>query len=132
MVERLVEDAIQLYMASIDGEFTVGTKAFANYQSAKVAREHAQRELDGYARNVSGFDDVEAVQEKLTELHQNLTDAQEREERTKPTRATPIDLTDDWNALDLTAKRDYIRALIDTVTVSPGRGPERVTIEWVE
>ena len=45
---------------------------------------------------------------------------------------TPTDLTinaaEDWDRLSLDAQRDLIRAVVDSVTVAPGGGPDRVSI----
>jgi hypothetical protein len=40
-----------------------------------------------------------------------------------------IDGATDWERLTLDEKREIIRATIERVTVAPGRGAERVTVE---
>jgi site-specific DNA recombinase len=91
----------------------------------------AERELDAAVQAFSGLDDVASARERLTELREQRDQARSRlgELQDAAIPAVAISATGDWQMLTLDEQRALIRAVIDRGDVSPGRGPDRITIK---
>ena len=94
-------------------------------------RRKRQRHLPRAVRAFDGLGDVEAVREQLVELRERRDIARERLAQLQAAEAPTVTVTEsnDWDVLTLDEQRAIIRAVIDRVTVSPGRGEDRITIE---
>jgi site-specific DNA recombinase len=126
MVEGLVIDKVREALAGVEG------RASAEGKVREAARqlERAQADLDAAFRAFEGFEGETAARERLRELHEARDEAQESLERLGGQRAAVvINAARDWGRLTLAERRDLIRATVESVSVAPGRGPERVTIK---
>ena len=92
--------------------------------------------LDEAERNhraaVAAFDPADPAEaERLAEFRQAREAARDAyDEARSDLDATSYAVTvGDWDDLSLQGRRDLIRARIERVVVSPGRGPDRIRIE---
>ncbi|MGO8906614.1 MAG: recombinase family protein [Solirubrobacteraceae bacterium] len=123
-VEAVAVERVQEILSHVQGR----ASARQARQTAESALESAQDALDAAIRTLADFTDEPATRDKLAELRQVRDDARDRLDRLGP---APADLTvsaDDWHLLSPEARRALIRALIESITVAPGRGTDRVTI----
>jgi DNA invertase Pin-like site-specific DNA recombinase len=128
LVEKIVTDAVRAALAGAEGRASVET----NRRDAEHALEQAQAELDAAIRMLAGFEDETATRARLAELRLARDGAQERLDRLGGQRAAvTINAAADWDRLSLDARRDLIRATVERVSVAPGRGVGRVTVELV-
>jgi DNA invertase Pin-like site-specific DNA recombinase len=127
MVEKLVTDAVREHLAGIEGQ----ASAERNVNKAETELERAQEALDGAIRAFTGLETEPAAVERLGELREARDAARERLEQLGGTRTVRIVSVDDWDDFTLAAKRELIRATVESVTVAPGRGPERVSIQFI-
>lgn len=68
--------------------------------------------------------------ERLDELRAARDHAQERVDQLGSTRAAvTVSAFKDWDLLTLDERRSLIRATIDCVTITPGRGVERIEVD---
>jgi DNA invertase Pin-like site-specific DNA recombinase len=127
IAERAVEDALKEHLAGIKGRAR-GDQGLA---AAQNEVERIEKQLDAAVLAFDGLDDVEAVREKLA----GLRDKRDR------ARATLADLQanvvpaltitiEDWDDLTPEEQRALIRATLERVDVSPGRGAERLTFTY--
>ena len=93
-----------------------------------VAAEELERAQERYDTAMRMLDpDEPAAQERLTQLRAERDVARERHERARDL----LDATEyavsaaDWPSLSLKGRRDLIRAVLERVEVSPGRGADR-------
>ena len=88
-----------------------------------------EQELDAAVRAFSGLDDVEAARERLLQLRGERDRARERLDDLQAAVVPTVRVrADDWDVLILDERRALIRAVIDRVTVAPGRGADRITV----
>ena len=126
MVEDIVVKAVKERIADAESRASAAESA----QEATRALSRAQGDLDASikALTATGLLNERATVEHLADLRQIRDDAQARVSKL----GTPTDLTinaaEDWDRLSLDAQRDLIRAVVDSVTVAPGGGPDRVSI----
>ncbi len=125
-VEAATIERVQEILSHVEGRASIE----ANRKAAGLELERAQSALDGAIRTFTdaGLTAEPATIETLAELRQARDDARERVERLGP---APADLTvsaDDWHRLTADERRALIRTTIESVTVAPGRGPDRITI----
>jgi DNA invertase Pin-like site-specific DNA recombinase len=130
LVERVVVDAIQLAMDSLESEYALSDRASTNRRRARLDLERARANYEAAMTAMSDFTDAIAVA-KIKELKVAVDDCRARVDQLGHGRSQ-VTLTDDWNDLSLDQQRDHIRALIESVTVAPGRGESRVTIQFYE
>jgi hypothetical protein len=128
IAETVVTDAVRVALRDVEGR----ASAEANVRDAELALERAQADLDAAIRAFAGLEDETAARERLAELRQERDAAQERVDRLGGQRATVVlNAADDWERLSLDARRALIRATVERVSVGPGRGKSRVSVELV-
>jgi hypothetical protein len=99
-------------------------------RDAEVALETAQADLDAAFRAFEGLADEAGARNRLVELREARDKAQERVDELGDTRSSlSISAVSDWDSLSLDARRALIRATVERVTVKPGRGPDRMSVE---
>ena len=81
-----------------------------------------------YARS-RALEGESAARERLLELRSERDAAEERLAALGGARAVVSVTVDDWDRLSLDGRRDIIRATVQSATVAPGRGTDRVTVE---
>jgi DNA invertase Pin-like site-specific DNA recombinase len=128
IIERLVVDAVHSATHS----------TFGSWNRAERNRHAAKRELSAAVANyeaamaaLSDFTDAAAVA-KLKELKDTVDDAQARVDRIGGPTRVRLTITTDWSSLSLADQRALIVSLIDEVTVSAGRGTDRVTVTMID
>lgn len=126
LVERIVVERVQELLGTMRGSASVATGA----EEAAREVERAQAELDAAIRTFTGLDDESAVRERLAELRDGRDAARERlDELTAAANVSLIvEPSRDWELLTLDERRALIRAVVERVTVAPGRGAERVVV----
>lgn len=91
--------------------------------------ERCENELDAAVRAFSGLDDVESARDRLLELQTQRDEARDRladlQAATEPALTVSVE---DWDQLSRDGQRALIRAVVDSATVSPGRGADRITV----
>ncbi len=126
LVERIVVESVQELLGAMRGSASVEAGA------AEAAREleRAQADLDAAIRTFTGLDDESAAQERLAELKASRDATRDRlDELTAAANVSFIvEPSRDWELLTLDERRALIRAVVERVTVSPGRGAERVVV----
>lgn len=132
ITEGLVEDVVKARIAHKTG------RAAPERHNREVfaRRDRAQADLDAAIRAFAGIEGEVAAIEKITELTAVRDAAQEEADRVahlnRDLPALTISPDTDWDSLSLAAKRALVKALIESVTISPGRGAERVSISLLE
>jgi hypothetical protein len=128
IVEGIVSDAVRAALADAEGRASVQV----NRREAEAGLEQAQADLDAAIRTLAGFEDEGAARAHLAELRQMRDDARGRLEQLGGQRAAvTVRAAADWDRLSLDERRDLIRATVERVSVAPGRGAGRVTVELV-
>jgi site-specific DNA recombinase len=91
----------------------------------------AERDLSASVRAFDGLEDVEAARERLLSLREQRDLARDHldELRVAAAPTVTVSASGDWNLLTLDEQRAVIRAVVERATVTPGRGPDRVTVE---
>jgi site-specific DNA recombinase len=125
MVEGVVVDAVREALADVEGR----ASAESNARNAEAALERAQDELDAAIRVLADFADEPAAIERLTQLRATRDEARHRAERLRGAGATVTVSAADWERLTREEQRALIRATVERVTIAPGRGPDRITVE---
>jgi hypothetical protein len=103
----------------------------AGIGEAERALERCEHELDAAVQAFTGLEDVTSARERLLELRDRRDRARERlaELRAAAAPAVTINAGSDWTMLTLEKQRALVRAVIDRVTVAPGRGTGRITVQ---
>jgi site-specific DNA recombinase len=128
MVETIVTEQVRAALADVEGRASAEQGA----QEAARALERAQSDLEAALRVLSDFDDEQAAKDRLSELRAARDAARERVEQLGGQRAAVvISGAGDWDQLSLAAQRELIRATVARVLVAPGRGDDRVTVDFV-
>lgn len=126
LVEEGVVEAVRKELADVEGRASIE----ANARRAEQELEQAQDNLDSAIRTLSGFSAEEAATERLAELRERRDQAQEGVDQLGGTGgATRLPVGADWERLKLEGKRDFIRAIVERVTIAPGRGPDRISVK---
>jgi site-specific DNA recombinase len=127
-VEGAVERAVRKILDGASG--SASESLGAELEEAEQDVERREAELDAAVRAFAGLDDVEAARERLLELREARDAARDRvaELRAASAPASTIEASEDWELLSLHERRALVRAVLDSVLVAPGRGPDRVTI----
>lgn len=127
LVEGIVEDAVRGALSASEGRASAVEnvrQAAEDLESATAAYDRARRMADAI-----GDDDETETVERLLALRDARDDAQRQVDRLGPRSALVINTAADWDRLSLDERRGLIRATVERVTVAPGRGPGRVTVE---
>jgi DNA invertase Pin-like site-specific DNA recombinase len=130
IAERVVTEKVRAALADVEGRASAAESA----RAATRSLEGAQAELDSAVRSftAAGLLDESAAIERLAELRQARDDAQARVDRMGgESAAVTINVADDWDRLSREAQRAMIRATIERATVHPGRGADRIEIQFV-
>jgi DNA invertase Pin-like site-specific DNA recombinase len=128
MVEQAVEEEVRRLLAGMKGRASAATGA----QEAARALERRQAELESGTRTLIGAGlQAEAIAiERLTELREARDEAaREVDELSTLDSSLVLDAGKDWGLLTLDERRALIRAVLERVSVAPGRGIERLTFE---
>ena len=127
IVEAEVVDYVKRRLAGPRGTATAESGA----AEAAAELEHAQAALDATLRAFDGLEAEPVAIERLRELRDARDAAGERYERAAADQdATTIAITvGDWDQLTLDERRGLIKAVVERVTVAPGRGKDRIRIE---
>jgi len=129
-VEREVVKHVKAALSDVKGRASVEGHA----RKAEEALDAAQADLDAALRSftANGLEGETAARERLAELR-SIRDAAQAQVDQLPTQAPVLEISgdEDWERLSLSGQRDLIRATISRVTVAPGRGADRVTVEFV-
>jgi site-specific DNA recombinase len=126
VAERTVVDAMQEFLAGIEGSASI--EAGATEAAEELSRR--QEALDAAIRTFAGLEDEQAARERLQELRAARDEARERHDELVAASAPAITVSaGDWNLLSVEGQRDLIRAVVERAVVSPGRGPDRITVE---
>ena len=126
VAEQAVVEAMQELLAGIEGRASVESGV------SEAADELARRQdaLDTAIRNLSGFEDEAAARERLQELRAERDQARERHDELLAASAPAVTVgAGDWDLLTQDERRALIRAVVECAVVSPGRGPDRITVE---
>jgi hypothetical protein len=121
MVEELVVATIEL---ALEDDFAI--EADANARRAKLDLEEAQKACNKAIRNLADAEEEDEARTILAALREARDEAQSRVDRMPRGYVN----ASSWDELTFDQQRDLIRALIDCVLVKPGRGPERVSIDF--
>lgn len=126
VVEDAVRDVVIRESAAIVGR----ASADAELAAATLERERAELELDGALRTLAGFEEP-AARERLLELREvrDRALAHEDQLRALVTPDRTVTTGQDWDTLTPAGRRALVRAIVARVTVAPGRGPDRLTVE---
>ena len=126
LVEGVVVEALReaLANANVEGRASVeeGTRRAAE------AADAAQANLDAAVRVLADFTDASAT-DRLAELRSTRDAARTELERLSGQSAVlTITVAADWDRLTLAEHRALISAVVDRVTIGPGRGAGRVEV----
>ena len=127
IAERVIEDEMRAWLAGASSSASVEAKL----GDAVQERESAEQERDGLIEMLSGREDVDAARAKLDEADAKVAEALGAEEKLRASLAPALTLSasGDWDSLSLDGKRALILSVIETATVAPGRGADRVTVQ---
>jgi DNA invertase Pin-like site-specific DNA recombinase len=126
IAERVVSEHVRVALADENGH----ASAEANIGEAEQALADAQGALDSALRAFDGFDEP-AARQRFLELRDARDAAQTHLDQLggkKP--AITINGAADWDALTLAERRALIRATVERAVVHPGRGADRITVEF--
>jgi len=126
-VEPVVVDAVKAALADVAGKASVETNA----REAEQELDAAQKALDAAILAFTGLEGEGSAQQRLTELRETRDDALERVDQLRGAGDSLTISVADWDKLSHEGRRDLIQAVIRRVTVAPGRGKDRVTVELV-
>jgi site-specific DNA recombinase len=125
IAEQVVVEYVRGALADVEG------RAAAEDGARKAEQElaAAQGALDAAVRAFDVLGDVESARERLQELRSAVDEAQGRVDQLGSAGASlSISGDRDWDLLTVGEQRALIRATIETATVNPGRGAERISI----
>jgi hypothetical protein len=125
IIENLVADKVKDAIARIEGRASQG----ARVKKAEAAATRSNQQYDAARELMSDWTDAGAVK-TLSELKaawEADEEAAERE-RQRAGAAVVIRGARDWDKLTLEERRAVVRAVVERVTVAPGRGTDRVTV----
>jgi hypothetical protein len=128
---QIVEDAVVVEVKRL----LDGLKGTASGESgvlkAQEDLERAQEALEQGIRVLAGLESEPVAIERLRELRDARDRARDHHQELASRRdASTVAVTmADWDQLTLDEQRQLIRIVVERVTVAPGRGPERITIE---
>jgi DNA invertase Pin-like site-specific DNA recombinase len=127
-VEEAVEQEVRRLLDGMKGRASASTGA----QAAARELERRQAELDSVTRTLigAGLQAEAAAIERLTELRDARDEAARQVDELGTLDASlVVDAGADWDLLTLDERRGLVRAVLERITVAPGRGPERLSFE---
>jgi len=128
LVEDAVEQEVRRLLAGMKGRASAATGA----KEAARELDRRQAELDFVTRTLvgSGLQTEVAAIERLTELREARDEAALRvEELATFDTFLVLEADRDWCLLNLDERRTLIRAVLESVSVAPGRGADRLTFK---
>ena len=128
LVEDAVEQEVRRLLAGMKGRASAATGA----KDAARELDRRQAELDFVTRTLvgSGLQTEVAAIERLTELREARDEAALRvEELATFDTFLVLEADRDWCLLNLDERRALIRAVLESVSVAPGRGADRLTFK---
>ena len=128
LVEDAVEQEVRRLLAGMKGRASAATGA----KEAARELDRRQAELDFVTRTLvgSGLQTEVAAIERLTELREARDEAALRvEELATFDTFLVLEADRDWCLLNLDERRALIRAVLESVSVAPGRGADRLTFK---
>ena len=127
VAERVVVEAVKDQVAGIKGRASV--ESGVGDAAEELVR--CQEALDKGIRTLAGLEDEEAARERLQGLRAARDQARERHDELLAASAPAITVSaGDWEVLTLDERRALIRAVVERVVVSPGRGSDRIAVEF--
>ena len=128
IVEEVVERTVRDRIDGMEGTATPERQGREIY----AARDQAQADLDAAIRAFAGVAGEAAAVERIRELTEIRDVAQANVDRFEHLRdglaGIRFDASLNWDRLTLDEKRALVQALVAEVTVSPGRGAERLSL----
>jgi DNA invertase Pin-like site-specific DNA recombinase len=125
IAEQVVVEYVRGALADAEGRASAEDGARKAEQELATARDA----LDGAVRAFDGLGDVEAARVRLQELRAAVDAAQARVDQLgNGGEVLAIHGARDWDKLAVEGKRALIRALIESASVAPGRGADRISI----
>lgn len=127
IADAYVVAAVKAALADVDGRASAATMA----REAAEAAAAAQERLDGAIRTFkeAGMLGEPAALEALMDLRLARDEAVAHAEQVGPGPALVITAATDWDRLLLDERRDLIRAVVERVDVTPGRGRGRLAVK---
>lgn len=126
IVEQAVLEVVQGLLSGVHGSASLDDGIAAAERDLAAA----EQELDAAVQAFSGLEDVQATRERLLQLRDARDAAQSRLDDLQAATVPSVTVrAGDWDLLTLEERRALVRAVIERVTVAPGRGPDRITIE---
>ena len=126
VVEQAVIEAVQELLADVHGSASLDD----GIAEAERELSRSEKELDATVRAFSGLEDVESAHKRLLELRDARDAAERRLDELQAATVPSVTVrAGDWSLLTLDERRALVRAVIERVTIAPGRGRERITIE---
>jgi site-specific DNA recombinase len=128
LVEDAVEQEVRRLLAGMKGRASAATGA----KEAARELDRRQAELDFVTRTLvgSGLQTEVAAIERLTDLREARDEAALRvEELATFDTFLVLEADRDWCLLNLDERRALIRAVLESVSVAPGRGADRLTFK---
>jgi DNA invertase Pin-like site-specific DNA recombinase len=124
LAEAAVVDAVKAALADAEGRASAKTEA----REAAEAADEAQANYRNALAVLKDFGDEAAVA-KLRDLKAEAESARERAERLGGRKAAvTVNAAKDWDRLTLEEQREIVKATVESATVNPGRGRDRVTV----
>jgi hypothetical protein len=128
LVEGVVVDAVKEALGDVEGRASVEE----NVRDAENALVAAQDALDAAIRAFQVVADEPAAIGRLADLRAARDTAEARVEHLRGnSRVVSLTAARDWDRLSLGARRALVRATVESVTVTPGKGPGRVHVKLV-
>jgi len=125
VAETAVIEAVRELLHGVEGRAGMGD-AVEGAEGDLVAAEAA---LEAAVEAFSALDDVPAAKARLVALRDARDAARERLAELQDAAGPAITVTvDDWDMLTIEEQRSLIVAILDRVSVAPGRGSDRITV----
>lgn len=130
IAEEAVVAEVRKALAGMRGRASTGgdaRRAEAEAEEAQAALDHAIR-----AFSAAGVLDEPSAADELAELRRRRDEAVRRAEHLRGlSSVATVNPDADWDLLTLDEQRALIRAVVARAVVNPGRGPGRITVEFV-
>jgi DNA invertase Pin-like site-specific DNA recombinase len=103
----------------------------AGLRKAQRELEQARERLESLVEMLDGSEDVGKTREKLAAARADRDAKAERVEQLRRAfgQEVTLDAFRNWDEITLAGRRDLISAVVESATVAPGRGDDRITIE---
>lgn len=128
IVEEKVVAAVRERLADIEESASADSRA----REAEANAERAQADLDAAIRAFTGLEDEPVAQSRLADLRAKRDEARAIAHELGSLRsALTISAGADWERLTLDEQRALIQATVARVLIAPGRGSDRISLEFV-